>query len=138
MQNRSWKCDVLRELRPGGKYLGLNLCRGVEISLVLRTPSGAAFLPFDSILDVLLHELTHIRFDAHNDLFYELYHTLRKEAGLQMPIAKSSCQMDTPPPVIPEPKTKQTNNVTSESKRDTAKQKIQKKSQPKACGCSVM
>ncbi len=83
MKTRGWRCGHLREMSPGGPYLGLNIGKAAEIRLVLRHTSRN-FLAEDDILDVLLHELTHIRFDAHNSLFNELHDNLRLEAGISL------------------------------------------------------
>jgi hypothetical protein len=66
-----------------GILLGLNVNRGQKISLRLFSPSGAptavTALPFESVLDTMLHELAHMEVGPHDKAFHDLWDALRAE-----------------------------------------------------------
>ncbi|KAK4111862.1 WLM-domain-containing protein [Canariomyces notabilis] len=66
--------------------LGLNVDRGREIKVRLRQHwDRSQFLPFEEILDTMLHELVHIVHGPHDDKFNALWDQLRDEMeGLMM------------------------------------------------------
>jgi hypothetical protein len=61
------------------RLLGLNVNRGVEVKLRLR-PNGRDhdFIPYERVLDTMLHELAHIARGPHDAQFYKLWDELRK------------------------------------------------------------
>ncbi|KAH9614640.1 hypothetical protein KSS87_007985 [Heliosperma pusillum] len=81
MQNHNWRVKVLSEMFPKRKQLlGLNVGAGIEVKLRLRKPNNdMEFLPFDRVLDTMLHELCHNAHGPHNASFYKLWDQLRKE-----------------------------------------------------------
>lgn len=59
---------------------GLNYDRGRKICLRLRHPGDRRqFLPFEQVLDTMLHELVHIVHGPHDDQFHKLWDQLRDE-----------------------------------------------------------
>lgn len=67
-----------------GRYLhemlGLNVNRGSKICLRLRYPGDSSqFLPLESVVDTMLHELCHIVHGPHNADFHALWDQLRDE-----------------------------------------------------------
>lgn len=59
--------------------LGVNVARGVNVKLRLRMVNrDCDFLPFDELLDTMLHELCHNAHSSHNGSFYKLWDELRK------------------------------------------------------------
>jgi len=81
MRQRSWHVGTLAEFYPAERnLLGLNINRGQKINLRLRYPGDAnQFLPFEQILDTMLHELCHIVIGPHNAEFHALWDQLRDE-----------------------------------------------------------
>ena len=56
---------------------------GAEVKLRLRRPNNELdFLPYNQILDTMLHELCHNEFGPHNTHFYNLLDEIRKVIGL--------------------------------------------------------
>ncbi|KHN96849.1 zinc ion binding protein [Metarhizium album ARSEF 1941] len=107
MRARGWKVGQLAEFYPNEtnllgtlldyhavhqpftwvpRYLGLNVNRGAKILLRLRYPGDKSqFLPFENVLDTMLHELAHIVHGPHNQQFHALWDQLRDECqGLMM------------------------------------------------------
>uniref|UniRef100_A0ACD5Y1F3 Uncharacterized protein n=1 Tax=Avena sativa TaxID=4498 RepID=A0ACD5Y1F3_AVESA len=81
MRRRKWRVKVLSEFSPKNpRLLGLNVNRGVEVKLRLR-PAGRDhdFVPYEQVLDTMLHELAHIARGPHDAQFYKLWDELRKE-----------------------------------------------------------
>jgi len=82
MEKHGWKVGLLREMsieeRPN--HLGYNMNKGVEIALRLRFDDG--FRSYQSLIDVMLHELTHMEISPHDNTFYALYRQLHKEVAL--------------------------------------------------------
>ncbi|RAL12103.1 metalloendopeptidase WSS1 [Aspergillus homomorphus CBS 101889] len=81
MRRRQWKVGTLAELNPQQRnLLGLNYNHGQKICLRLRHASDQRqFLPMDSIVDTMLHELCHIVHGPHNQQFHALWNQLRDE-----------------------------------------------------------
>ncbi|KAI3719799.1 hypothetical protein L6452_20704 [Arctium lappa] len=81
MRKHKWRVKVLSEMCPKNPgLLGLNVARGVHVKLRLRRPNTACdWLPFDEVLDTMLHELCHNAISPHNAAFYKLWDELRKE-----------------------------------------------------------
>ncbi|KAM0921140.1 hypothetical protein ACQ4PT_007036 [Festuca glaucescens] len=81
MRRRKWRVKVLSEFSPKNpRLLGLNVNRGVEVKLRLR-PHGRDhdFIPYEKVLDTMLHERAHIVRGPHDAQFYNLWDELRKE-----------------------------------------------------------
>lgn len=82
MRRRGWKVGLLREVYPSDRpdLFGQNWNRGQRISLRLRYFNDERqFLPFDEVVDVMLHELCHIAHDGHDEHFKALLDQLRSE-----------------------------------------------------------
>nr|XP_048323487.1 uncharacterized protein LOC107434516 isoform X2 [Ziziphus jujuba var. spinosa] len=79
MRKHKWRVKLLSEFcHPA--LLGQNAGRGAHVQLRLRRPNrDSDFLPFDQILDTMLHELCHNVHGPHNASFYNLWDELRKE-----------------------------------------------------------
>ncbi|KAI2725626.1 hypothetical protein CBS147333_1032 [Penicillium roqueforti] len=81
MRQRAWRVATLCEFYPRQRnLLGLNVNAGQKICLRLRYPSDQRqFLPFEQILDTMLHELCHNVVGPHNQQFHALWNQLRDE-----------------------------------------------------------
>lgn len=81
MRTRNWYVGTLTEFYPSEtSLLGLNINRGQEIRLRLRYPGDAnQFLPFEQVVDTMLHELSHIVHGPHDKNFHALWDQLRDE-----------------------------------------------------------
>nr|GMC51716.1 DNA-dependent metalloprotease WSS1-like [Ipomoea batatas] len=81
MRKHSWRVKVLSEFCPKNPaLLGVNVGAGINVKLRLRRVNrDEEFLPFNSVLDTMLHELCHNAHSAHNSSFYKLWDELRKE-----------------------------------------------------------
>ncbi|EXJ57138.1 hypothetical protein A1O7_07482 [Cladophialophora yegresii CBS 114405] len=81
MRVRGWRVGILAEFYPDEHaLLGLNTNRGEAIHLRLRYPSDdRQFLPFENIVDTMLHELSHIVHGPHDQAFHALWDKLRDE-----------------------------------------------------------
>ncbi|KAL7939115.1 WLM domain-containing protein [Trichoderma chlorosporum] len=81
MRSRGWKVRELVEFYPNQQnLLGLNVNRGMKICLRLRYPHDQnQFLPTESIVDTMLHELCHIVHGPHDAKFHALWDQLRDE-----------------------------------------------------------
>ncbi|KAI1618510.1 WLM domain-containing protein [Exophiala viscosa] len=81
MRQRNWRVGVLAEFYPHERnLLGLNINRGEKICLRLRYPGDdTQFLPFENIVDTMLHELAHIIHGPHDQVFHALWDKLRDE-----------------------------------------------------------
>ncbi|KAJ1962097.1 hypothetical protein GGI12_002852 [Dipsacomyces acuminosporus] len=86
MQSRGWRVGRLREFYPkDAQLLGLNINRGEEIRLRLRSPyNPAQFLQYTDILGTMLHELAHIVHGPHDEKFYRLLDELKRETEALM------------------------------------------------------
>lgn len=81
MRRRKWRVKVLSEFSPKNpRLLGLNVNRGVEVKLRLRRDGrDLDFIPYEEVLDTMLHELAHNARGPHDAQFYKLWDELRKE-----------------------------------------------------------
>lgn len=86
MKKRNWTVGVLNELKVEGQVgisevclLGLNTNKGQAISLRLRTDNLAGFRNFETIKEVMLHELVHNWHSDHNNDFWSLFRQLKRE-----------------------------------------------------------
>ncbi|KAL2133797.1 hypothetical protein VTI74DRAFT_1654 [Chaetomium olivicolor] len=81
MRARSWRVGELSEMYPEQhNLLGLNFDRGRRILLRLRQPfDRTQFLPFEKIVDTMLHEMAHIVHGPHDHKFNALWDQLREE-----------------------------------------------------------
>ncbi|KAL9262897.1 DNA-dependent metalloprotease WSS1-like protein [Drosera capensis] len=81
MRKRKWRGKVLSEFFPNNpSLLGLNVGGGVQVKLRLRRPNREwDFIPYNQVLDTMLHELCHNAHGPHNASFYQLWDELRKE-----------------------------------------------------------
>lgn len=81
MVKHKWRVKVLSEFCPkNARLLGLNVGAGVHVKLRLRRPNkDEEFIPFNQVLDTMLHELCHNSHGPHNASFYNLWDELRKE-----------------------------------------------------------
>ncbi|KAM0459842.1 hypothetical protein ACHAPV_000092 [Trichoderma viride] len=81
MRSRGWKVGELAEFYPSQQnLLGLNVNRGQKICLRLRYPQDQnQFLPTESVVDTMLHELCHIVHGPHDAKFHALWDQLRDE-----------------------------------------------------------
>ncbi|KAI3427299.1 hypothetical protein D9Q98_010218, partial [Chlorella vulgaris] len=86
MARHRWSVGLLSEMPPEGKVgvspvciLGVNINRGQEVSLRLRTDDLGGFRRYDRIRETLLHELAHMVHSEHDNAFKELNSQLRRE-----------------------------------------------------------
>ncbi|KAK9089875.1 hypothetical protein Scep_028957 [Stephania cephalantha] len=84
MRKHKWRVKVLSEFcylqSKNSSLLGLNVGGGVEVKLRLRRPNRDwDFIPYDQVLDTMLHELCHNVHGPHNASFYQLWDEIRKE-----------------------------------------------------------
>ncbi|KAK9091876.1 hypothetical protein Syun_026787 [Stephania yunnanensis] len=82
MRKHKWRVKVLSEFCPkNSSLLGLNVGGGVEVKLRLRRPNRDwDFIPYDQVLDTMLHELCHNVHGPHNASFYQLWDEIRKDS----------------------------------------------------------
>ena len=63
--------------------MGLNVGKGIEVKLRLRRDGrDLDFIPYEEVLDTMLHELCHNERGPHDAQFYKLWDELRKVRGL--------------------------------------------------------
>lgn len=81
MRRRGWKVGTLAEFWPPEEFLlGRNYGQGQRIYLRLRPFNDERqFYPIEVIADVMLHELSHIVHDSHDEHFHALWNQLRLE-----------------------------------------------------------
>ncbi|KAG0513222.1 hypothetical protein BDA96_10G083400 [Sorghum bicolor] len=81
MRRHKWRVKVLSEFSPRNpRLLGLNVGGGVEVKLRLRRAGrDHDFIPYEEVLDTMLHELCHNQRGPHDAQFYKLWDELRKE-----------------------------------------------------------
>ena len=72
----------------GTRLLGYNQNAGALIAMRLRTMDLAAFMPYDRLVDTLLHELCHNEVGPHNEHFWHLFCQLKASAA---PIPRCRC-----------------------------------------------
>jgi len=88
MKKREWNVGSLVEMYPDGKVgespvcvMGLNVNKGQEIQLRIRTDDLKGFRKILSIRDVLFHELSHNVHSDHSPAFWELMSEVKKECN---------------------------------------------------------
>lgn len=81
MRQRNWRVGTLAEFYPpDNTLLGLNVNGGQKICLRLRHAGDEnQFLPIESVVDTMLHELAHIVQGPHDQAFHALWDKLRDE-----------------------------------------------------------
>jgi DNA-dependent metalloprotease WSS1 len=81
MRQRNWRVGTLAEFYPPeNNLLGLNINAGQKICLRLRHAGDEnQFLPVESVVDTMLHELAHNVHGPHNQHFHALWDKLRDE-----------------------------------------------------------
>ena len=81
MRQRSWHVGILQEFFPPEQnLLGLNHDHGRKICLRLRYAGDERqLLPLEQVVDTMLHELCHIVRGPHDEIFHNLWNTLRDE-----------------------------------------------------------
>ncbi|MCO5603236.1 hypothetical protein L7F22_057384 [Adiantum nelumboides] len=81
MRKRKWRVMLLSEFYPRNPaLLGLNIGGGQEIRIRLRKPGRESeFLPYESLVGTILHELTHNEHGPHDAKFYKLLDEITKE-----------------------------------------------------------
>jgi len=81
MRKQRYRVHKLVEFLPKNEnLLGINVNSGQRISLRLRkTHNPKEFLPFESILGTMLHELCHNTYGPHDDRFFALLGKLTEE-----------------------------------------------------------
>ncbi|GMG50414.1 unnamed protein product [Ambrosiozyma monospora] len=79
LEHYSFSVNLLREFYPENQnLLGMNKNFGDTIYIRLRTANNENwFLPNEEIVETMLHELVHNRFQEHNEDFYSLLDELR-------------------------------------------------------------
>lgn len=87
MKKHNWKVGTLKEMPPEGLVgidsvciLGYNQNQGQAIALRLRTDDMKGFRHYNVIKSTMLHELTHIIWNDHDDNFHKLLRQLNKES----------------------------------------------------------
>lgn len=87
MEERRYSVGCLAEMEPEGKVgvdpvcvLGLNVNKGQEILLRLRTDDKKGFRPMYMLKQVLAHELAHNVFSEHDADFFDLMRNIEREA----------------------------------------------------------
>lgn len=81
MRKHKWRVKLLSEFCPNNPaLLGLNVGGGIQVKLRLRRANrDLDFIPYEQVLDTMLHELCHNAHGPHNASFYKLWDQLRKE-----------------------------------------------------------
>jgi len=86
MQKHQFQVGCLSEMPPDGQVgvdsecvMGLNQNAGQEIFLRVRTDDGRGLRPYQSLVPVLLHELTHNVWSGHDNNFKTLCSQLNRE-----------------------------------------------------------
>lgn len=81
MRKFKLKVKTLAEFYPKDKnLLGLNVNHGLKIMVRLRSPyNDHEFLSWESIVETMIHELTHNKFGPHDDKFYKQMEEFRLE-----------------------------------------------------------
>ncbi|KAF5205130.1 Dna-dependent metalloprotease wss1-like [Thalictrum thalictroides] len=81
MKKHKWRVKLLTEFCPTNPaLLGVNVGHGIQVKLRLRKHNrDLDFIPYNQVLDTMLHELCHNVHSPHNAAFYKLWDDLRKE-----------------------------------------------------------
>ena len=84
MRSHNWYVGSLQEFFPSEDgLLGDNFNRGERIRVRLRDPDDIKqFLPLEEVVDIMLHELSHIVYGPHDDKFHALWDQLRDETEI--------------------------------------------------------
>lgn len=97
MERRKWSVGLLAEMPPQGLVgvsssclMGLNRNRGQSIHLRLRTDDWLGLRPYEKVVEVLLHELTHNVHDDHDDDFKALNSELAKEYRANLDVYRNA------------------------------------------------
>jgi hypothetical protein len=87
VKKRNWVIRHIKEFYPkDNRLLGMNeRCGSITtIFIRLRHPESDSFMEYDSLLETMLHELTHMEVAPHNKAFFKLLDVLRKEMDMDM------------------------------------------------------
>lgn len=86
LKRKQWKVGLLCEFYPKNKQLlGLNMNSGSKIMIRLRDANdNNRFLPYESLLGTMIHELVHIKIHAHSYDFYKMVEDLSLEVQTDM------------------------------------------------------
>ena len=86
MKKRSWFVPLFVECNFGSpNVLGMNHNGGSKIEIRLRRPHDKlSFFELESLIDTMLHELSHIVHHNHSAAFYDLWEELRKELSANL------------------------------------------------------
>lgn len=82
MKKHKWRVNLLSEMSESDdpSHVGLNIGGGHEVRLRLRRFNRDwDFIPYEQVLDTMLHELCHNDIGPHNADFYKLWDDIRKE-----------------------------------------------------------
>ncbi|EME38483.1 hypothetical protein DOTSEDRAFT_75868 [Dothistroma septosporum NZE10] len=81
MKKRGWRVQILAEFLPTDRsLLGININKGYKICIRLRYHTNPdLFLPFEEVVDTMLHELSHNVWGEHDSNFHKLWDELRDE-----------------------------------------------------------
>ena len=86
LEQHRWSVGELKEMAPVGHVgvsesclMGLNVNAGQEILLRCRTDDWCGLRPYHTLIEVLLHELTHNVHGDHDDAFKTLNSQLKRE-----------------------------------------------------------
>lgn len=109
MKERKWYVPVLREMYPSGKVgvdpvcvLGLNVNKGAEIQLRIRTDDLLGFRKMGVVMKTVWHELAHNVISEHTGEFYGLVSELERQ-GEAADWTKSRGHVVGLPPTGPRP-----------------------------------
>ncbi|CCF58650.1 hypothetical protein KAFR_0F00530 [Kazachstania africana CBS 2517] len=81
MKKHKLKVRTLSEFYPKDQtLLGLNVNKGMKILVRLRSPTDPfRFIPWESIMETMLHELTHNLFGVHDSKFFNQLDVFKSE-----------------------------------------------------------
>lgn len=81
MKSHGFKVTTLCEFFPkNANLLGINVNHGMKICLRLRPKyNNNEFLPLESVIGTMLHELTHNKFGPHDKAFYKFLDSITSE-----------------------------------------------------------
>jgi hypothetical protein len=107
MVRQQWRVGQFMEFYPkNGGLLGLNVNAGSRIMIRLRSPQNQqTFLPFESLLGTMVHELVHNAIGEHSFDFYQLVDRLTDEVQRDMHQMRQSGlnPYEVNPPTLPPP-----------------------------------
>jgi hypothetical protein len=92
MKKQGWFVPLLSECNFGNPgILGMNHNGGQKIEIRLRRVGDfSSFFELESLMDTMLHELSHIVHHNHSAAFYELWEELRKELSANLSKVRGS------------------------------------------------